>query len=96
MKKMSLQPQVSVKPFKRWSLDFVDLIMPMSRKKKYILFFTGDFTKWVEAKVLAPTNEREIVNFIYKEILTRLGVPREVITDHETQFTSKLIKVIME
>ena len=91
---MSLQPQVLVKPFKRWALDFVD--MPMSQNKKYILVFTDDFTKWVEAKALAPANEREIDNFLYEEIFTRLGVPREFITDHETQFTSKLIKFIME
>ena len=68
----------------------------MSWKKKYILVFTGDFMKWVEAKALAPANEREIFNFLYKEIFTRLGVPREVITDHETQLTSKLIKFIMD
>ena len=96
MKKMLLQPQVFFKPFKRWALDFVYLITPMSQKKKYILVFIDDFMKWVKAKALAPKNEREIVNFLYEEIFTRLSVPREVITDHETQFTSKLIKVIME
>ena len=68
----------------------------MSRKKKYILVCTDDVTKWVEAKALAPANEQAILNFIYEEIFTKLGVPREITTDHEMKFTSKLIKVIME
>ena len=30
---MPLQPEVLIEPFKRWALDFVGLITPMSRKK---------------------------------------------------------------
>ena len=33
-----------------------------------------------------------MVEFIYEEIFTRFGVPREIVTDQGTQFTSKLMK----
>ena len=31
-------------------------------------------------------------NFIWKNIITRFGIPREIIADNRTQFDSKLIK----
>ena len=64
----------------------------MSRKNKYILVCTDYVTKWVEAKALFRATEKSIVEFINEEILTWFGVPREIVTDQGTQFTSKLMK----
>ena len=64
----------------------------MSHKNKYILVCMGYVTKWVEAKVLFRATEKSVVEFIYEEIFTRFGVPREIVTDKGTQFTSKLMK----
>ena len=36
--------------------------------------------------------EKSVVEFIYEEIFTRFGVPREIVTDQGSQFTSKLMK----
>ena len=33
-----------------------------------------------------------MVEFIYEEIFTQFGVPREIVTDQGSQFTSKLMK----
>ena len=64
----------------------------MSRKMKYILVCMDYVTKWVEAKALFKATEKSVVEFIYEEIFTRFGVPREIVTDQGTQFTSKLMK----
>ena len=92
--KMPLQPQVMIDPFEKWALDFVGPISPMSRKKKYILVCTDYVTKWVEDKALFRVIEKSVVEFIYKEIFTRFGVPREIVTDQGSQLTSKLMKEI--
>ena len=37
-----------------------------------------------------------MVEFIYEEIFTRFCVPREILTDQGSQFTSKLMKELTE
>ena len=53
-------------------------------------------TKWAEAKALVRATEQTVVNFLFEEIFVRYGVPREIVTDRGTQFTSKLVKDITE
>ena len=81
---MPLQPQVMIEPFEKWALDFVGPISPMYRKNKYILVCMDYVTKWVEAKTLFRAIEKSVVEFIYEEIFTRFGVPREIATDQGT------------
>ena len=81
-----------IEPFEKWALDFVGPISPMSCKKKYILVFTDYVTKWVEDKAFSRAIDKSVVKFIYEEIFTRFGVPREIVTEQGSQFTSKLMK----
>ena len=53
-------------------------------------------TKWVEDKALYSAREQSVVDFIFEEIFTRFGVPRDIVTDQGTQFTSNLVKAITE
>ena len=89
---MPLQPQVMIEPFEKWALDFVGPISLMSRKKKYILVCTDYVTKWVEAKAIFRATKKPVVEFMYEEIFTQFGVPREIVTNQGSQFTSKLMK----
>ena len=51
-------------------------------------------TKWVEAKGLPRATEQTVVNFLFEEIFSRFGVPRENVTDQGAKFTSKLVQEI--
>eukprot|EP00253_Pinus_taeda_P010466 PITA_10466 len=93
---MPLQPQVHLEPFEKWALVFIGPINPTSKGKKYILVCTDYMKKWVEAKALVRETEQTVVNFLFEEIFVRYGVPREIVTDQGTQFTSKLVKDIIE
>jgi transposase InsO family protein len=68
----------------------------MSHRKNYILVCTDYVTKWVEEKSLFRDIEKSVVEFIYEDIFTRFGVPREFVIDHDTQFTSKMMKELTE
>eukprot|EP00253_Pinus_taeda_P009719 PITA_09719 len=37
-----------------------------------------------------------VVNFLFEEIFTRFGVPREIVIDQGSQFTSKMVKGLVE
>ena len=53
-------------------------------------------TKWVKAEALFSATENSVVSFLYEDIFTRFGVPREIVTDQGSQFTSNLMEKLME
>ena len=93
---MPLQPQVLIEPFEKWALDFVRPIDLPSQGIRYILVCTDYVTKWVEAKALARATEQSVVNLFFEYIFTRFRVPRGIVTDQGAQFTSKLVRIIVE
>eukprot|EP00253_Pinus_taeda_P015897 PITA_15897 len=89
---MPLKPQVLIEPFEQWALDFVGPINPPSNGKRYILVYTDYVNKWAEAKAVSRATEDTVVTFLFEEIFVRYGVPRQIVTDQGTQFTSKLVR----
>ena len=71
-----------IKPFEKWAIDFIGPINPTSLSKKHILVFTDFVTKWVEAKAVSFATEKVVVDFIFTEIFTRFGVPREIVSEN--------------
>lgn len=55
---------------------------------KFILVVVDYFTNWIEAEPLATITSSKIVNFYWRMIVCRFGVPRAIVSDNETQFTS--------
>ena len=47
------------------------------------------FTKWVEAEPLANIRDMDTKMFVWKNIVTRFGVPHTLISDNGLQFDSK-------
>ena len=60
--------------------------------KKYFLVDTDYFTKWVEAKPLSNIREVDAKRFVWKNIVTRFGVPHVLISDNGLQFDSKMFR----
>ena len=58
--------------------------------KKYLLVGTDYFTKWVEAEPLANIRDVDAKRFVWKNIVTRFGVPHVLISDNGLQFDSKM------
>ena len=77
---MTLQPQVIIKNFEKWALDFVGKINAKSKQKRYILVFKNYVTKWVEAKPILFATENVVVTFIFLDIFTHFSVSREIVT----------------
>jgi hypothetical protein len=61
----------------------------------YMLVAVDKFTKWVEAAPVTTQDSTAAINFI-KSIVFCFGVPHSIITDNETNFTSKEFKTYYE
>ena len=53
---------------------------------------TDYFTKWVKAEPLANIRDVDVKKFLWKNIVTRFGVPRTLISDNGPQFDSKAFR----
>ena len=60
--------------------------------KKYLLVCTDYFTKWVETEPLANIKDVDVKRFIWKNIVTRFGVPYVLISNNGLQFNSKTFR----
>ena len=50
------------------------------------------FTKWVEAESLTNSRDVDVKRFIWKNIVTQIGVPYVLISDNGLQFDSKAFR----
>lgn len=87
---MPLKPELVIKPFERWALNFVEPINPSSNQKTYILVATEYVTKWVEAEALPRATEDSVIQFLF-HLFVHYGLPREIITDGGPQFAGNRI-----
>ena len=53
---------------------------------------TDYFTKWVETKPLANIRDVDVKRFVWKNIVTRFGIPHTLISDNGLQFDSKAFR----
>ena len=60
--------------------------------KKYLLVGTDYFTKWVEVEPLANIRDVDAKRFVWKNIVTRFGIPHVLISDNSLQFDSKIFR----
>ncbi|KAL2228882.1 UNVERIFIED_CONTAM: Gag-Pol polyprotein [Sesamum indicum] len=79
-------------PFDQWGIDIVGPFPPAQAQKKFIIVAVEYFSKWVEAEAVAKISEKEVINFIWKNITCRFGIPRILISDNGTQFQGRKIK----
>ncbi|XP_075730383.1 uncharacterized protein LOC142772135 [Rhipicephalus microplus] len=85
---------ISDTPFKRVAIDIVGPIHPRSKHGNlYILTLMDYATRYPDAVAL-PSIETERVAEALVEMFSRFGVPREVLSDRGTNFTSHLMKEV--
>ena len=82
---MSLQGILVVQIFDVWGIDFMRPF-PLSFGNMCILLAVDYVSKWVEA-IACPINDViTVVGFIQRNILSRFGAPRTIISDEGSHF----------
>ena len=62
---------------------------PSSLAHKYILLAVDYVSKWVEAIPTITNDSKVVVKFLKKNIFTRFGTPRAIISDEGSHFCNK-------
>ena len=61
-------------------------------QKKLLLVVTDYFNKWIEVEVFASIKDKEVVQFVWKNIVCRFGIPQSIVTNNGPQFNSHVYR----
>ena len=79
-------------PFAQWGLDILGPFPKAVGNKRFLLVGTDYFTKWVEAEPLVNIRDVDAKKFVWKNIVTRFGIPHTLISNNGLQFDSKAFR----
>ncbi|XP_048132952.1 uncharacterized protein LOC125314539, partial [Rhodamnia argentea] len=85
------------RPFCMWGIDMIGPINPKaSNGHRFILVAIDYFTKWIEANSYANVTANNVAKFIKRDIISRYGVPRAIITDNGSNPNNKVVDQLLE
>ena len=91
---MPLQGILVVQIFYVWGIDFMGPFLP-SFGNLYILLAVDYVSKWMEAIACPKNDANTVVSFLQRNILSRFGTPKTIISDRGSHFASKLFAKLM-
>jgi len=88
---------MAFEPFMKWGFDFMGLVKPVARYtgNQYIIVATDYTTKWVKAKTVCDNTTKNIVKFIYEQIIIHFRYPTHLVSD-QGNFINKTIEILVE
>ncbi|XP_016185156.1 uncharacterized protein LOC107626768 [Arachis ipaensis] len=79
----------SSRPFSQWGVDLLGPFPVGLGQVKYLIVAIDYYTKWIEAEPLANISSSNCRKFMWRQVITRFGIPKVIISDNGTQFTDK-------
>ena len=76
-------------PFAQWGIDIVGPLPTALAQKKLLLVATDYFNKWIKTEAFALIKDKDVTQFIWKNIVCRFGIPRSIVSDNGPQFDSR-------
>ncbi|KAI3714739.1 hypothetical protein L6452_21698 [Arctium lappa] len=92
---MPLNGILEVELFDVWGIDFMGPF-PLSSNCAYILVAVDYVSKWVEAMACHSNDAKTVVKFLQKQIFSRFGTPRALISDEGTHFINNVLEEVLE
>ena len=91
---MPLRGIMVVQIFDVWGIDFMGPFPP-SFGNLYILLAVDHVSKWVEAVACSRNDANTVVTFLQRNILSRFGTPRTIISDGGSHFANRIFAKLM-
>ena len=92
---MPLNPILIVEIFDVWGIDFMGPF-PISFGFEYILVAVDYVSKWVEAVATKTNDHKVVIKFVQKNIFSRFGMPRVIISDGGSHFCNRLFAILLQ
>ena len=71
--------------------------LPVTKRgHRFIVVAMNYLTKFAEVRALKTSVKNEVARFVYERIVTRFGIPLEIVSDNGPQFTSDAWKDLMD
>ena len=77
-----LNPISSPWPFAQWGLDILGPFPRVTGNRRFVLVSVNYFIKWAKAEALANIWDVNAKKFVWKNIVTRFGVPDSLISEN--------------
>jgi hypothetical protein len=87
-----LHPVITVGPFTKWGVDFVDCNPTSVGGNQHIIVAIDYFTKWAEAMPTVKSDGKTSNFFVFNQIIARFGIPSEIVTDHGSHFQNEMME----
>ena len=79
-------------PFDQWGIDIVGPLPTTPAQKKLLLVATDYFSKWIEAEAFSSIKDRDVTQFIWKNIVCWFDIPRSIVSDNGPQFDCRVYR----
>ncbi|XP_028097557.1 uncharacterized protein LOC114297340 [Camellia sinensis] len=86
---IQFSPRMTIKgpwSFAQWGLDIIGPLPWAPGNRRFLIVVTDYFTKWVEAEALTYIRDVDVKHFVWKNIITRFGIPRALVSVNGPQF----------
>ena len=70
----------------------MDNYLLLQPKRSYYWWPPDYFSKWIEAEAFSSIKDRDVTQFIWKNIVCRFGIPKSIVFDNEPQFDSRVYR----
>ncbi|XP_016173132.1 uncharacterized protein LOC107615594 [Arachis ipaensis] len=77
------------RPFSEWDVELLGPFPVGPGQVKYLIVAIDFYTKLVEAEPLASISSANCRKFMWRQVISRFGVPEVVFSDNGTQFANK-------
>ena len=87
-----LTPMTAPWLFAQCGLDIIGPFLAGVKQLKFLVVGIDYFTKWVKAEALATITEKNIRNFVWRNIICRFGIPRVLVSGNRKQFNNSAFR----
>ena len=79
-------------PFAQKGMDIIGPLPTAPAQKMLLLVATNYFSKWIVAEAFASIKDKVVIQFVWKNIVCKFGIPQLIVIDNGPQFDNRVYR----